>query len=206
MKWTALQCPLDCCTPVFIHMLPDTHTHTPHISATPHKASINNSSGQQLCVHSFSIHLVSSICPANQHTHTHSQMHRGQHVQCRGFCFTMGSPTCPLRDCRPDLIPRQWTSWPERDSRSKSGSDQPFPSCGVAFLDGYYTATADAQGGAPWDPLRYIWNVHWSKFSNTGSSPFSAGSVCSQPRARFSSYFKAFQRKTCSCVSVHSHS
>jgi hypothetical protein len=24
----------------------------------------------------------------------------------------------------------------------------------------------------PWDPLRYIRNVDWSKFSNTGSSPF----------------------------------
>jgi hypothetical protein len=65
-----------------------THTHTPHISATPHKASLKNSSGQQLCLDSFSVHLVSSICPANQHTHTntHSQMHRGQHVFCLQRC------------------------------------------------------------------------------------------------------------------------
>ena len=46
-------------------------THTPHTIATPHKAGLNNSSGQQLCVHSFSFHLVSSICP-DMPTHTHT--------------------------------------------------------------------------------------------------------------------------------------
>jgi hypothetical protein len=129
MKWRALQCPLDCSTPVFIHMLPDTHTHTLHIIATPHKAGLNNSSGQQLCVHSFSFHLASWICPSHQHTHTHththSQMHRGQHVQWRALFATVRSPTCPLRDCRPDLIPRQWTSWPHHAATADIHSANP---------------------------------------------------------------------------------
>jgi hypothetical protein len=81
MKRTALQCPLECSTTVFIHMLPDTHTL--HIIATPHKAGLNNSSGQQLCVHSFSFHLVSRICPARQHTHTHTRKCTGANM-CNG--------------------------------------------------------------------------------------------------------------------------
>jgi hypothetical protein len=69
MKWTALLCPLDCCTPVFIHMLPDTHTHTAH-QCNSAQAGLNNSSGHDYASTPFlSTWFRRSAQQTNTHTH-----------------------------------------------------------------------------------------------------------------------------------------
>jgi hypothetical protein len=136
MKWTALLCPLDCCTPVFIHMLPDTHTHTAHQCNSAH-AGLNNSSGQQLCVHSFSFHLVSSICPANQHTHTHTRKCTVANM-CNGELWlqrcdrqrVLSAIAVPTSSHDSESLINywlNWTSWPDRDSRSPWWLRSTFP-------------------------------------------------------------------------------
>jgi hypothetical protein len=89
------------------------YTHTLHIIATPHKAGLNNSSGQQLCVHSFSFHLASWICPSHQHTHTHTHTHTLANAPwptcamasfvCHGAIANVSSPRLPSRPHPPTV-------------------------------------------------------------------------------------------------------